>query len=148
MKRKILFIDRDGTILVEPEDQQVDRLDKLAFLDGVIPALLELQALGYELVMVSNQDGAGTDAFPEADFQAPQQMMINIMQSQGVHFQAIHFDRSFEQDNLPTRKPGIGMLLEYLRCGDLDFERSAVIGDRETDLEMAANVAESEAGQF
>ena len=140
MKQKILFVDRDGTILLEPEDQQVDRLDKLAFLDGVIPALLELKSLGYQLVMVSNQDGAGTDVFPEADFQAPQQMMLDILASQGVHFLAVHIDRSFEEDNLPTRKPGIGMLLDYLRSGELDFERSAVIGDRETDLEMAANL--------
>lgn len=140
MKRKILFIDRDGTILIEPEDQQVDRLDKLAFLEGVIPALLELQTLGYELVMVSNQDGAGTDVFPEVEFQAPQQMMMDILSSQGIEFLAVHIDRSFEHEDKPTRKPGIGMLLSYLRSGELDFERSAVIGDRETDLEMAANL--------
>jgi imidazoleglycerol-phosphate dehydratase/histidinol-phosphatase len=139
-KRKILFIDRDGTILLEPEDEQVDRLDKLALVSGVIPALLELQSMGFELVMVSNQDGVGTDAFPEADFWPPQQMMMGILESQGINFSAVHIDYSLPQDHLPTRKPGIGMLLDYLRCGNMDFERSAVIGDRETDLEMAGNL--------
>ena len=139
-KRRILFIDRDGTLIVEPADEQIDSLEKLELIDGVIPALLQLQSAGYELVIVSNQDGLGTESYPQADFDIPQQKMLSVFNSQGVHFSAEHIDEHFEGDNAPTRKPGIGMVLDYLKSGELDLNDSWVIGDRETDLQMAANM--------
>jgi imidazoleglycerol-phosphate dehydratase/histidinol-phosphatase len=139
-KRRILFIDRDGTLIIEPADKQIDSLDKLELIPGVIPALLELRNAGYELVMVSNQDGLGTDSYPPLDFEIPQQKMLALFESQGITFSAIHIDPHFEHENAPTRKPGIGMLLGYLQSGDLDMEDSWVIGDRQTDLELAENL--------
>ncbi len=139
-KRRILFIDRDGTLIVEPPDQQVDSLEKLELMPGVIPALLELHNAGYELVIVSNQDGLGTDSYPQQDFEIPQRKMLDLFESQGISFSAIHIDPHFEYQNAPTRKPGIGMLLGYLQSGDLDMEDSWVIGDRQTDLELADNL--------
>lgn len=139
-KRRILFIDRDNTLIVEPPDQQVDSLEKLELIDGVIPALLKLQSAGYELVIVSNQDGLGSAAYPQEDFDIPQQKMLRLFSSQGVIFAAVHIDEHFEQDNSPNRKPGIGMVLDYLKSGQLDLDDSWVIGDRETDMEMAANM--------
>jgi len=139
-KRRILFIDRDGTLIIEPEDQQIDSLEKLELIPGVIPALLELQKAGYELVMVSNQDGLGTDSYPQQDFEVPQQKLLRLLESQGVHFSAVHIDPHFEHENAPTRKPGIGMVLDYLKSGELDLRDSYVIGDRQTDLDMADNM--------
>ncbi|MBK7146143.1 MAG: bifunctional histidinol-phosphatase/imidazoleglycerol-phosphate dehydratase HisB [Xanthomonadales bacterium] len=139
-RRRILFLDRDGTLIEEPADFQIDSLAKFRLVPGVIPALLKLKAAGYEFVMVSNQAGLGSDRFPLADFEPPQRLLLQILESQGIGFSAIHIDPHFEQQNAPTRKPGIGMLLDYLRSGDLDFERSAVIGDRETDLQLARNL--------
>ncbi len=139
-RRRILFLDRDGTLIEEPADFQIDSLAKFRLVPGVIPALLKLKAAGYEFVMVSNQDGLGSDSFPLADFEPPQQLLLDVLGSQGIGFSAIHIDPHFEQQNAPTRKPGIGMLLDYLRSGELDFERSAVIGDRETDLQLARNL--------
>ena len=138
--RKILFLDRDGTLIEEPADFQIDSLAKFRLVPGMIPALLKLKAAGYEFVMVSNQDGLGTDSFPLADFEPPQQLLLQILESQGIRFSAIHIDPHFEHQNAPTRKPGIGMLLDYLRSGTLDFAQSAVIGDRETDLQLARNL--------
>jgi imidazoleglycerol-phosphate dehydratase/histidinol-phosphatase len=139
-KRRILFIDRDGTMIVEPADEQIDSLEKLELIEGVIPALLQLRDAGYEFVLVSNQDGRGTESFPEEDFIVPHTKMLDLFASQGIDFSAEHIDPHFESDNAPTRKPGIGMLLDYLRSGDLDFEDSWVIGDRQTDLELAKNL--------
>ncbi len=139
-KRRILFIDRDGTLIIEPADKQTDSLEKLGLIPGVIPALLELRNAGYELVIVSNQDGLGTDAYPSQDFEIPQQKMLDLFESQGISFSAIHIDPHFEHQDAPTRKPGIGMLLGYLQSGDLDMEDSWVIGDRQTDLELAENL--------
>jgi len=139
-KRRILFIDRDGTLITEPADQQVDSLEKLDLMPGVIPALLKLREAGYELVMVSNQDGLGTDAYPQQDFDIPQQKMLALFESQGITFSAIHIDPHFEHENSPNRKPGIGMLLDYLKSGDMDMADSWVIGDRQTDLELAENM--------
>jgi imidazoleglycerol-phosphate dehydratase/histidinol-phosphatase len=139
-KRRILFIDRDGTLIVEPEDQQIDSLEKLELFPGVIPALLELQKAGYELVLVSNQDGLGTEAYPARDFEIPQQKMLGLFESQGIHFSAVHIDPHFEHENSPDRKPEIGMVLDYLRSGELDMQDSWVIGDRETDLILAENM--------
>ena len=139
-KRRILFVDRDGTLIKEPPDQQVDSLEKLELIDGVIPALLALQAAGYELVLVSNQDGRGTESFPEQDFRVPHERMLSLFASQGIRFVAEHIDPHFESDRSPNRKPGIGMLLDYLKSGSLDLQDSWVIGDRDTDLQLAANM--------
>ena len=139
-KRRILFIDRDGTLIFEPEDKQIDSLEKLELIPGVVPGLLELQKAGYELVIVSNQDGLGTDSYPQQNFDIPQQKMLQLFESQGICFSAIHIDPHFEHENSPMRKPGIGMLLGYLKSGELDLQDSWVIGDRQTDLELADNL--------
>ena len=143
--KRYLFIDRDGTLIHEPADFQIDAYDKLALVDGVIPALRKLQDAGYRLVMVSNQDGLGTESFPRNQFEGPHRLLRQILQSQGITFEAEHIDESFEGesrmiDGTPTRKPGIGMLLPYLRDRDVDLAGSWVIGDRATDLQMAANL--------
>ncbi len=101
--RKILFLDRDGTLIEEPADFQIDSLAKFRLVPGMIPALLKLKAAGYEFVMVSNQDGLGTDSFPLADFEPPQQLLLQILESQGIRFSAIHIDPHFEHQNAPTR---------------------------------------------
>lgn len=139
-KRRILFLDRDGTLIIEPEDFQIDSLEKLELVEGVIPALLKLKAAGYEFVIVSNQDGLGTASNPLENFQPAHDKMLSLFASQGINFVAEHFDPHFEHDNSPNRKPGIGMLLDYLKAGDLDFEDSWVIGDRQTDLQLADNM--------
>jgi imidazoleglycerol-phosphate dehydratase/histidinol-phosphatase len=138
--RKLLFIDRDGCLIEEPDDEQVDRLDKLRLMPGVIPALIALRDAGYGLVMVTNQDGLGSERFPQADFDGPHQMLLDILTSQGIEFEAVHIDRSLPSDPAPTRKPGVGMVLDYLRDPALDRRQSAVIGDRETDMQLAANM--------
>lgn len=139
-KRRILFIDRDGTLIVEPPDEQVDSLQKLDFVPGVIPALLQLRDAGYEFVIVSNQDGLGTDAYPTEDFEGPQSKMLDLFASQGIEFVDVLIDEHFEHEQSPNRKPGIGMVLPYLKSGELDLGDSWVIGDRETDLELANNM--------
>lgn len=138
--RRILFVDRDGTLIEEPADQQIDTLEKLKLVPGVIAALQRIVAAGYELVMVSNQDGLGTASFPTEDFERPQRFLLDLLASQGIEFSAIHIDPHRPEQNAPTRKPGIGMMLDYLRGGQLDFAASAVVGDRETDLEFARNL--------
>ncbi len=138
--RRILFIDRDGTLIAEPADEQVDSLEKLELMPGVVPALLQLQAAGYEFVIVSNQDGLGTDSYPLEDYEIPQRKMLNLFASQGIVFSAVHIDPHFEADNSPNRKPGIGMLLDYLKSGQLHLADSWVIGDRETDMQLARNM--------
>jgi len=139
-KRRILFLDRDGTLIVEPDDFQIDSLEKLELVAAVIPALLKLRAAGYEFVIVSNQDGLGTAANPAEDFQVAHDKMLSLFASQGINFAAEHFDPHFESDHSPNRKPGIGMVLEYLKSGDLDLADSWVIGDRETDMQLAENM--------
>ena len=126
--RKILFVDRDGTLIEEPHDFQVDCVSKFRLVENVIPAMLKLRDAGYEFVMVTNQDGLGSQHFPFAAFEAPQKLLLDILASQGIRFSAIHVDPTRPEENAPTRKPGIGMLLDYLRAGTLDFAKSAVVG--------------------
>ena len=141
MKKKALFIDRDGTIIIEPPlDFQVDSLEKLEFLPKAITALHKIaRATDYELVMVTNQDGLGTASFPEETFWPAQTKMMKTLNGEGIHFKAILIDRSFPEENKPTRKPGIGMMGDYLK-GDYDLENSFVIGDRVTDVQLAKNL--------
>lgn len=137
--KRALFIDRDGTIIREPEDEQIDSLEKLEFVPGAISALAALAKEGWELVMVSNQDGLGTPSFPEEDFWGPHKKMLTTLEGEGIMFSDQLIDRSFPSENLPTRKPGTGMLTAYMD-GSYDLAGSFVIGDRETDLELAANL--------
>jgi imidazoleglycerol-phosphate dehydratase/histidinol-phosphatase len=138
--RKLLFIDRDGTLLVEPPDEQIDRYEKFALVDGVIAALRRCVAAGYELVMVTNQDGLGSVSFPQADFDGPQNLLLQILSSQGVVFREILVDASFPHESRDTRKPSVGLMRRYLADDGWSRAASAVIGDRETDLQFAANL--------
>lgn len=140
MSKKVLFIDRDGTIIVEPPDQQIDSLAKLALIDGVIPALLRLRDAGYVFVMVSNQDGRGTASFPEPSFREPHEFLLRLLASQGIRFEAEFICPHFPKDNCECRKPKLGLLRDYLRDTALDRSNSYVIGDRDTDIELARNI--------
>ncbi len=138
--KKALFIDRDGTLIVEPpEDYQVDSLEKFQFVPGAITAMQRIAGLDYELVMATNQDGLGTDSFPESDFWPYQQLLLNTLSGEGVEFKDVLIDRSFPEECLPTRKPGIGMFGKYLD-GSYDLSSSYVIGDRITDVLLAKNL--------
>ena len=138
--KRVLFIDRDGTILVEPEDEQIDSFDKFQFVDGVIRNLYFIRKhLDFEFVMVSNQDGLGTDAYPEEDFWPTHNLMLQTLKGEGIEFDDMFIDRSFPEDNLPTRKPGTAMLTKYIN-GDYDLQNSFVIGDRVTDKILADNL--------
>lgn len=136
---RAIFVDRDGTIIAEPEDEQVDSLEKLSFVPGAISALKALTGLGFELVMVTNQDGLGTAAFPEEDFYPAQNFMLRTLEGEDVVFDDILIDRHFPEDNSPCRKPGTGMFTKYLD-GSYDLSGSYVIGDRDSDMELARNL--------
>lgn len=139
--KKVLFIDRDGTLVIEPPiDYQLDSLEKLEFYPGVFQYLARIaRELDYQLVMVSNQDGLGTASFPEETFWPAQTKIIQAFKNEGVEFTEILIDKSFPEENLPTRKPGTGMLTHYLK-GNYDLEQSYVIGDRLTDVQLAQNM--------
>ena len=137
--RKAIFIDRDGTLLSEPADEQIDSLDKVSFVPGAISGLKALCGLGYELVMATNQDGLGTPAFPEETFWPAQNLLLKTLEGEGIVFDDILIDRHFPEDGSPCRKPGTGMFGKYLD-GSYDLASSWVIGDRETDLQLAANL--------
>lgn len=138
--KKALFIDRDGTIIIEPPvDYQVDSLEKLEFRPGAISGLRALTGLGFELVMATNQDGLGTGSFPEADFLPPHEKMLRTLAGEGVRFDDQLIDRTFESDNAPTRKPRTGMFGKYTD-GTYDLASSYVIGDRATDIMLARNL--------
>lgn len=136
----VLFVDRDGTLIREPADFQIDAYDKLAFVDGVIPAMLRLRDAGYAFVMVTNQDGLGTEAFPQAAFDGPHALMLQVFESQGIVFREVLVDRSFADAPAPTRKPALGLVQPLLRAGGIDWARSAMVGDRDTDLRFADNL--------
>ena len=138
--KKVLFIDRDGTLISETEDEQIDSLEKLEFIPGVFRNLYFIaKNLDYELVMVTNQDGLGTPSFPEETFWPAHRKMLNAFKKEGIEFDDILIDRSFPEDKLPTRKPGTGMLGKYMN-DSYDLANSFVIGDRLTDIELAKNL--------
>ena len=139
--KKVLFIDRDGTIVLEPADLQLDSLDKLEFYPKAFQYLAKIASeLDYELAMVTNQDGLGTDSFPEDTFWPTQNFVLRAFENEGVLFDDIFIDRSFPADNAPTRKPRTGMLTKYLNNPDYDLANSFVLGDRLTDVELAKNL--------
>jgi imidazoleglycerol-phosphate dehydratase/histidinol-phosphatase len=140
MSKKVLFIDRDGTLIYEPADFQVDALDKVRLVEDVIPSLLEIKKQGYRFVMVSNQDGLGTDSFPRKDFDAPHALTLNLFESQGIRFDEIFICPHLPEDNCDCRKPRTGLLTKYLAANAIDLASSAVIGDRPTDMELAKRI--------
>ena len=133
----VLFVDRDGTLIEEPADNQVDRLDKLRLLPGVFAALSEFRRAGYRLVMVSNQDGLGSERYPLEHFQQVQDFLLRLFASQGIEFEQVFICPHLEHEQCACRKPRTGLVTEYLRQHPIDRERSAMIGDRDTDLEFA-----------
>lgn len=135
--RAVLFVDRDGTLIEEPPDLQIDCLDKVRLVPGVIHALRDLCDAGFELVMVSNQDGLGTASFPRELFEGPQAWLLAMLESQGITFREILIDTTLAADNAPTRKPGIGLVMHYLRDRGIDWARCAMIGDRSSDMQFA-----------
>jgi imidazoleglycerol-phosphate dehydratase/histidinol-phosphatase len=138
--KKVLFIDRDGTIIVEPEDEQLDSFEKLVFLPGAISCLSKIaKETDFELVMVTNQDGLGTELFPEETFWPVHNKMLQILRGEGIVFTEIFIDKSLPSDKAPTRKPGTAMLVKYLSKG-IDLDSSFVVGDRLTDVELAKNL--------
>jgi imidazoleglycerol-phosphate dehydratase/histidinol-phosphatase len=139
-KKLVAFLDRDGTLISEPEDFQVDALHKVRLVDGVIPALIALRDAGYRLLLVSNQDGLGSNSFPEDDFQPVHDFVIGLFASQGIVFDEEFICPHFPADGCDCRKPRTGLLTRYLAENSIDLSRSCVVGDRPTDLELADNI--------
>lgn len=139
--KKVLFIDRDGTLIHEPEDYQVDSLDKLEFYPGVFTYLGRIaRELDYELVMVTNQDGLGTDSYPEDHFWPAHNLMLQTLENEGISFSEVLIDRTFKHENALTRKPNTGMVLHYMNDPEVDLAHSYVLGDRITDIQLAQNM--------
>ena len=139
--KKILFIDRDGTLIEEPADEQIDSFDKLKFVPGVFRNLSFIrEKLDFEFVMVSNQDGLGTDAFPEDTFWPVHNFILQTLEGEGITFDEILIDPHFPEDNAPTRKPNTGLVEKYMNNPEYDIANSYVIGDRETDRTFARNI--------
>ncbi len=140
--QKVLFIDRDGTLIVEPKDNfQTDSFEKLQFIPNVISSLKKIkESTDFIFVIVTNQDGLGTKSFPEKKFWGPHNLMMDIFRSEGVEFAEVCIDRSFAKDNLSTRKPNTGLLTQYLDTKHYDLQNSFVIGDRLTDIQLAKNL--------
>ena len=137
---RVLFLDRDGTLNEETADEQIDSYEKIRFMPGVIPALLELKRAGFVFVMVTNQDGLGTPSLPTEKFEPPHEFIVRTLASQGIEFDAICICPHFKHENCGCRKPSIGMVSEYLKTHSIDKSASFMIGDRVTDLEFAANL--------
>lgn len=137
---KVLFIDRDGTLIHEPADYQVDAITKVRLVDGVIPALLEIARHGYRFVMVTNQDGLGTEAFPTEDFATPQDLVLHLFASQGVTFDEVYICPHLPGDSCECRKPRTGLLTKFLAARHIDLSNSAVVGDRQTDMALAERI--------
>ena len=137
---RILFVDRDGVLLEEPSDEQVDSFDKFRLVEGSIAALLQLRDAGFEFVMVSNQDGLGSASFPLEDFEGPQRLLLHVLDSQGIRFREVLVDTHWPEDEHPNRKPGIGMVMHYLRDRSVDLAACAMVGDRDTDMQFAATL--------
>src|SRR6186713_1374618 len=140
--KRILFIDRDGTLIKEaPPTYQIDAWDKLEFYPNMFEYMGRIaREFDYELLMVTNQDGLGTPAFPEDTFWPVQQFVMRSLENEGIRFEAVYIDKSLARENLPTRKPGTGMLTKYIDNEDYDLENSFVIGDRITDVQLAKNL--------
>lgn len=139
--KKVLFIDRDGTLVLEPEDYQVDNFEKLEFYPEVFQYLSKIACeLNYELVMVTNQDGLGTDVYPENTFWPVQQFIIKALENEDIYFSEVLIDKTFPSENAPTRKPNTGLLTRYINNPEYDLKNSFVIGDRITDVKLAKNL--------
>lgn len=138
--KKVLFIDRDGTLILEPFDFQIDSIEKLTFYPGMFRFLGQIARwMNYDLVMVTNQDGLGSESYPEEIFMPIHDLIMRSLKNEGIHFSAVHIDRSFPEENAITRKPELGMLTDYLN-GNIDIANSFVIGDRLSDIQLAANL--------
>jgi imidazoleglycerol-phosphate dehydratase/histidinol-phosphatase len=141
MAKRILFIDRDGTLIIEPSSGNIDSWDKLQFYPHVFKYMnLIATEFDYELIMVSNQDGLGTSFFPYEDFQPIHDFIIKAFENEDVYFSSVYIDGSFKEDKSPNRKPRIGMVKQYMNNADYDLENSFVIGDRITDVQFAKNL--------
>ncbi len=138
--RHIVFLDRDGTLNEEPPDEQVDTLDKIRLVPGVIPALLELKRAGFELAVVTNQDGLGTASLPHEHFERAHRFILDLFASQGIVFDAVFICPHFKADDCACRKPKVDLVKDYIAAAPIDAERSFMVGDRDTDLQFAANL--------